>query len=371
MSGGDLVLAVAGSRKTQGIIDACAAAPAGARILVVTYTVTNQIELRRRLAQSNLAADVDVVGWFTFLLQNVLHPYLPFMFPGQQITGMDNESPYQRGVSAEARNRYFTPTGLVRRVHLPHLAALLIERARELPLRRLEGAYDHIYIDEVQDLTGHDLDLLEALLRCTVPLTMVGDVRQAVLSTNREERKHPQYKNMQIWHWFRLQERQGLLRITHREQTWRCHPAVALFADSLFDDTWDFPATVSKNQHRTDHDGIFLVHTDHVDAYVQEFAPQPLRWDKRALKSHDHLDFLTFGNAKGLTRYRVLIVPTAKMRLLLQKGTPLEDLTAAKLYVGVTRAEQSVAFVLDDPGNAAHPYWAPTAAAAEPVTGSE
>lgn len=42
-----LTLAVAGSRKTQGIVDACAAADINERILVLTYTTANQEELKR------------------------------------------------------------------------------------------------------------------------------------------------------------------------------------------------------------------------------------------------------------------------------------------------------------------------------------
>ncbi|UXZ57968.1 UvrD-helicase domain-containing protein [Curtobacterium sp. Arg-1] len=356
---GELVLAVAGSRKTQSIIDACVAAPANARILVVTYTVNNQLELRRRLAAACPAATVDVVGWFTFLLHNIVRPYLPFMFPGQRVAGMDNESAYQQYVGVEERRRYFTSTGLARRVHLANLATLLVHRAGELPLRRLEQLYDRMFIDEVQDLGGYDLEVLQLLLGSAVPLTMVGDVRQAILSTSPEERKHKQFRNMRVWHWFQEQERKDQLRITQRRETWRCHPDVAAFADDLFAPTWGFEPTVSRNSLGTGHDGLFLIRTEDVDAYVEEFAPQPLRWDARAAKAHDHLEFLTFGTAKGLTRQRVLIFPTEKMRKLLQKGEPLEPLTAAKLYVGVTRAEQSVAFVLDRPGQCAHPYWSP------------
>jgi DNA helicase II / ATP-dependent DNA helicase PcrA len=46
-----LTLAVAGGRKTQSIIDHCANAPAGRRILVLTYTRINQQELRARLSK--------------------------------------------------------------------------------------------------------------------------------------------------------------------------------------------------------------------------------------------------------------------------------------------------------------------------------
>ncbi|AXJ09699.1 ATP-dependent exonuclease [Arthrobacter sp. PM3] len=355
--GGELVLAVAGSRKTQSIVEACAAASQGQRILVLTFTLNNQAELRRRVTEANPTADVEVSGWFTFLIGQFIRPYLPFLFPGQDLNGLDDKSLYQERVPVTARGRYFTQSDLLRAVHAAHLATLLIEASRSLPIRRLEAIYDHVYIDEVQDLGGYDLEVLDALLRSTVPLTMVGDVRQAVVATSPLERKHKQYKNMQVWNWFRRQEAAGRLVITHRSETWRCRPEIAAFADSLFDSGWAFPKTVSLNATTTGHDGVFLVRTADVVAYVEGFAPQNLRWGANSWKSHDHLNFMNFGAAKGLTRERVLIFPTDKMQRLLQRGTPLEDLAAAKLYVGVTRAEQSVAFVLDEAGDSQHPYW--------------
>lgn len=261
---GELVLAVAGSRKTQSIIDDCVDAPASARILVITYTVNNQLELRRRLAAARPAATVDVVGWFTFLLHNIVRPYLPFMFPGQRVTGMDNESLYQQYIGVQERRRYFTSTGLVRRVHLANLATLLVQRADGLPLRRVEQLYDHIYIDEVQDLGGYDLEVLDLFLECEVPLTMVGDVRQAVVSTSPDERKHKQFKNMGMLRWFQEQERNCRLTIVQRHETWRCHSDIAAFADNLFPDTWGFQPTVSRNTRRTDHDGMFQIGRAHV-----------------------------------------------------------------------------------------------------------
>lgn len=355
--GGELVLAVAGSRKTQSIVDACAATSPGRRILVLTLTLNNQAELRRRLNEANPTADIEVSGWFTFLIGQFIRPYLPFLFPGQDVKGLDDKSLYQERVPLTARRRYFTESGLLRGVHTAHLATLLIEASRSLPLRRLEAIYDHVYIDEVQDLGGYDLEIVDALLRSTVPLTMVGDVRQAVIATSPSERKHKQYKNMQVWNWFRSQEAAGRLVITHRSETWRCRPEIAAFADSLFESIWAFPRTVSLNATATGHDGVFLVRTEDVDSYIEGFAPQNLRWGASSWKSHDHLTFMNFGAAKGLTRKRVLIFPTDKMQKLLQRGTPLEDLAAAKLYVGVTRAEQSVAFVLDKAGDSQHPYW--------------
>ena len=53
-----------------------------------------------------------------------------------------------------------------------------------------------------------------------------------------------------------------------------------------------------------------------------------------------------FGKVKGLTVDNVLIFPTPKMTKFLENGHALEKEAAAKLYVGVTRAKFSVAFVL-------------------------
>ncbi len=47
-------LAVAGSRKTQSIVDACATGPAGRRRLVLTYTLTGQRDLERRGADERI-----------------------------------------------------------------------------------------------------------------------------------------------------------------------------------------------------------------------------------------------------------------------------------------------------------------------------
>lgn len=101
------------------------------------------------------------------------------------------------------------------------------------------------------------------------------------------------------------------------------------------------------------------VHPRDVDAYVAAFKPLPLRWSKSTAKAFDHLEFMNFGAAKGLTRKRVLVFPTAKMEKLLQQGRALEDSAAAHLYVAVTRAEQSVAFAISDAGHSKYKYWSP------------
>lgn len=357
-----LTLAVAGSGKTKQIVDACAAADPGKRILVLTYTTQNQQELRTRLATTaGHRHAIEVTGWFAFLIGHFVRPYTPYLFPGRRVGGFDTSSGYQRKVKTTEARRYFTAAGDVRSAHLPHLAVLLNAAADGRPIARLERIYDVVYIDEAQDLAGYDLEILKLLFDSRIEVRLVGDTRQATLSTNLQEPKHKGYRGERIVDWFREQERGGRLRIEQNAETWRCRPEIAAFADELFDSSHGYAATESRNTTATDHDGLFLVRPHHVDAYVKEFAPQPLRASRASGKAHDHLTFMNFGVAKGSSRHRVLVFPTAQIRDLLQKGEPLAVASAMGLYVAVTRARQSVAFILDEPGVSPLPYWQPNA----------
>jgi DNA helicase II / ATP-dependent DNA helicase PcrA len=355
-----LTLAVAGSRKTQGLVDSCKAADPCERILVLTYTSTNQRELSTRL--DRLAGDhphIEVGGWFSFLLQNFVHPFLPLMFRGRRVEGFDFDSPPQMYATAGSWQRYINEQGEVRRVHLPELAVRINQAGDGICLRRLERVYDRILIDEVQDLCGYDLEILDLLMESEVRLEMVGDIRQAILATNEREAKHKPFMYMRIWNWFQAQGKAGRLVIEQRRETWRCAPGIAAFADSLFGREWGFEPTVSLNQARTDHDGIFLIAPDQVDQYNELHHPLLLRHSKASGKRYDHLDCLNFGKAKGLERPRVLIYPTGDIGKFITKGQKLSDQQAANLYVAVTRARHSVGFIIKPPDDTVISVWTP------------
>ena len=81
-----LTLAVAGSRKTQGLVEHCAALAPTRRVLVVTFTQRNQHELLVRLAKRvGMQTNVEVMGWYTLLIRHFARPFLPFVFPGRRV----------------------------------------------------------------------------------------------------------------------------------------------------------------------------------------------------------------------------------------------------------------------------------------------
>jgi DNA helicase-2/ATP-dependent DNA helicase PcrA len=355
-----LTLAVAGSRKTQGLVEACKAADPAERILVLTYTRNNQSGLSTRLAA--LAGDhphVDVAGWFSFLLHHFVGPFLPVVFPGSRVEGFDFDSQPQTYVAADQWRRYFNQHSEARRVHLPQLAVRINDAGAGVCIHRLERIYDRIMIDEVQDLAGYDLEILKLLIASGITVQMVGDLRQAIMATNERERKNNQYMFMNIWNWFREQESAGRIVIEQRCETWRCAPEITAFADSLFAPDWGFLPTISRNAERTGHDGMFLVAPKHVDDYNDEFHPVLLRHSKASAKQYGHLTCMNIGDSKGLERERILIFPTAPVSKFLTNATPLSDQQAARLYVAVTRARHSVAFIMNPFEGSSIPFWMP------------
>lgn len=352
-----LTLAVAGSRKTQGIVDHCVSLSHDRRALVLTYTQTNQAELRSRL--SRYAGDhlgIEVMGWFTFLLRHFARPFLPFKFPGERVCGFNFEGRPHR--MAKGMRRFLDSSGAVYSCELGRLAHELVAASRGSLMRRLECIYDEILIDEVQDLSAHDWEIVDALLNCSFDVRMVGDIRQSVLATNPRSKKNKRYAYAEAINWFRKREEGGVLEIVESVTTWRCQPQIAAFSDTIFDPRWSFPETDSNNEVVTGHDGVFLVQSEYINEYIARYQPQCLRSTANSGRAFN-LDYLNFRLAKGMTHERVLVVPTNGITKFVQEGIYLAPMPAASFYVAVTRAAQSVAIVIDDPGGSTLPYWQP------------
>jgi DNA helicase-2/ATP-dependent DNA helicase PcrA len=210
-------------------------------------------------------------------------------------------------------------------------------------IARLEDRFHTIFVDEIQDMAGYDLDLLELILRSKIDLVMVGDHRQATYKTNNAA-KNSAYAGSNIIAKFREWEKAGLVTLSYARETRRCHQLIADLADSFYPGE---PKTISRNDVITGHDGVFLLSAQSVPAYMEKYSPRVLRLDRRT--RCDGYAAMNFGESKGMTFDRVLIFPHGKGRewLASAKYDHVKD-SAAKLYVGITRARHSVTFVFDD-----------------------
>ena len=191
-------------------------------------------------------------------------------------------------------------------------------------------------------MAGYDLDLLELIIKSGIPITLVGDHRQATFSTN-NALKNKAFSGPAIVEKFEQWKKNGLVSMEYETHTYRCNQEIADLADSFFPEE---PKTISLNSKVTGHDGVFLVAAADVNQYVKRFEPQVLRYSARTrCEPHEPMNF---GESKGLTFDRVLIYPHGPARKWLASGDIAHvGKSATKMYVASSRARYSVAFVHD------------------------
>lgn len=343
---GHVVLASAGSGKSTWIAREVRDAP-DERALVATYTTTNSGKVEERFWKEagRLPPWVRVRTWFTFLLEDLVRPFQNATGRNDRVAGINLAA----GVSAKYMKssdwRYWFDSG--GSVYNDKISAFAIRCDAEsggAVLRRLSRLYDRIYIDEVQDLAGPDLDLIERILKAGIRVTMVGDPRQGTYSTNMS-RRNAKFRGEGIADKFEVWRKRSLCTIVEHSHSFRCRPEICRLADHLFP---HYAKIESRNAEATDHDGVFLVRPKHVPDYIASHGPAVLRWN-RGEKCLGYAA-TNFGESKGQEYERVLVFPTGPIREWLGSGDGTHvEASIAKLYVAVTRARQSVAFVFDGP----------------------
>ena len=338
------MICAAGGGKTTRIVKE-AVADSASRSLLVTFTLNNRDEIRRKLHEHGLVVPphIEVMSWFSFLLREMARPYRNALHD-RRIDGMlfveGRSVPFVE--ESEIATHYFADKSLIYSDKLAKFVCACDQKTGGAVMSRLKQRFDHIYVDEIQDMAGYDLDLLERMLNAGIRLTLVGDHRQATFSTNKALKNHA-YGGVNIINKFREWEKAKLLSLTYEQFTLRCHQHIASLGDSLFPSE---PPTKSHSTAASDHDGVFIVKRADVDAYIARYTPQILRLDVKTLcQGHPAMNF---GPSKGLTFDRVLIFPHvgATKWLATAKLTPIQK-SLAKMYVGITRARYSLAFVYD------------------------
>ncbi len=340
-----ILIAAAGAGKTTRIVKEALEASKTSRVLITTFTLNNVAEIKKAICREVgiVPTNVVVMPWFTFVLRELARPYQNQFYRPRRIRSLNlvngRSDPYAPKAD---KDRYFFGRGTnVYSDKLSELALMCNESSEGKVLARLEDYVDHIFIDEVQDLAGYDLDILKLFLGAEFYLTMVGDYRQATLATNQSP-KHKKYRYAGIIKLFQDWDEKGLCTLDYATTSYRCISSLCAFSDLVFPEA---PKTVSANEKETDHDGIFLVRKKEVPAYIDSYQPQVLRHSK-SNKCQGYLA-MNFGISKGLTFKRCLIFPTAKIEKYLETGDPSKLSDKELFYVSVTRAQQSVAFVHD------------------------
>ena len=348
-----LIIASAWSWKTTFLVEE-ALKEKEWKILITTYTEANEEEIRKKIIEKNkcIPSNVTVQSWFSFLLQHGVKPFQPYLY-SKKINGLTLVN-WQSGFRtlngklitfSETKNfekYYFTKDSKIYSDKLSKFVYRCNEKTEGNVINRIERIYSHIFIDEVQDLAGYDLNLLLLLFKSSINTLLVGDPRQWTYSTNHSP-KNAKYRTKNIIVF--LEQQKALLSInkTLLNVNYRCNQKICDISDQLFP---NLPRAISGNKIVDSHSWIFFIKKKDINRYLWEFCPMQLRNDKSVKIDNDY-PVMTYWSVKWLSFDRVLIYPTKPILEWIRHNKPLADISCAKLYVALTRARHSVAIVYD------------------------
>lgn len=367
-----LVIAAAGSGKTTYLVRQ-ALAVESKRVLITTYTESNEEEIRRKFVEihGSVPGNVHIQTWFSLLIEHGVKPFQGVLFDWD-VAGMLLDSkrsglhyknakgfPVYWG-EAELHRHYFDHRN---RVYSDKLAKLVIrcnKGSAGAVFERFSRIYPYIFVDEVQDLAGYDLDILMALFKIPSQVVLVGDPRQVTYLTHLEAR-YEKYRNGGIENFIRETLHKKLtcdIDLTSLAKSHRNSASICALSSKLYP---EMAATAACDcadyRHPEPQDaGLHIVRRKDLPRYLETHRPVQLRWGSNVKVASSVLPTLTFGRSKGLGFDRVVIYPTQKMvSWLLDPKAKLEGEARAKLYVALTRARHAIAVVHDLPEGKAVP----------------
>ena len=371
MNNNKLIIAAAGSGKTTFLTNE-AMKSYKENVLIATYTEANEEEIRKKFIKKYKCVPnhISIQTWFSFLIKHGIKPYqgtFNELLFRKEIKGMilcnDNEGKYPVTVNGRTfyhpvseetnfEKHYFTKSF---KLYSDRLAKFVVKANKATDgevINRISRIYQHIFIDEIQDLAGYDLDILKLLFKSDSNVILVGDPRQVTYLTHHEN-KYGKYKDGKIKEFIIAECKKPLtysidettLNSSHRNNKDICDFSSKIY-EGEFMKIEPCECTQCRNYDET-YEGIFLVRPADVEKYLFEFKPIQLRWDIRN-KVNPEYPVYNFGESKGKTFHRVLIYPTKEMEnWIYNNKTDLAYSTRAKFYVAITRARFSVAIISD------------------------
>lgn len=191
-----VIQAVAGSGKTyygtHTLVN-------GKRCLYLTYTNGNvrniNLELRK---SSNDINNCEVMTFSKFVCEWMIRPFFTLLKPDLNYFNgfttieppQHTKNPHNGYVKKEFKEHY---SDINNRLFLSRISELIVEQPkqlRNLMFNRISRFVDLIIVDEYQDLTGKDFDLLKQLMKQTYfNVVLTGDIFQADVSKSSFRKK--------------------------------------------------------------------------------------------------------------------------------------------------------------------------------------
>lgn len=359
-----LMIAAAGAGKTTFLVTE-ALKIHDKKVLITTFTDENVREIKKKFIEINgfIPNNIHIKGWFSFLLQECLKPYQCVLnndLFGKKIgfnywtDGQSGLKYYWKGRpiywgEKDFLNHFFDSNLSIYSDKISKFIVRIYEKDNQLIFQRLAKIYGYIFIDEIQDLAGYDLDIVKNIYASLQNVIAVGDPRQTTYSTHHSQ-KYEKYSKGKIKNYF-LEHLNGICEIdevtlckSHRNEHIICQISSQLFPEFAPSESCE-----CCNDSHIVHLGIFYIPESKHLSYLEKYTPTQLRWDARSKKVNALYPAMNIGSSKGLTFERVILYPTKQMIEWFKDETiSFEQQTQSKFYVGLTRAKYSLGILIAD-----------------------
>lgn len=360
MNKNKLMIAAAGSGKTTFLINE-ALKIKDHNVLITTYTEANEAEIRKKFIKKRgcVPGNITIQTWFSFLLQHGVRPYQSIMhnelhenkigfYLTERASGFRYYNKMNQPVYWGEKDlfKYYFTKDL--KIYSDKISKFIVEcnnKTKGDLIDRMSRIYPYLFIDEVQDLAGWDLEILKSLFETSSYVLLVGDPRQVTYLTH-HPRKYTGYKDGKIEDFIKEKCIKDICDVDPitLKKSHRNNEDICKFSSKLFPEhTPCKPCTCGKcRSYTVTHEGIFLIKEEDVKEYCEKYSPTILRFNKAIYPEWN------YGKSKGLSFDRVLIYPTDKIRDYLKEGNISKIKTVkTKFYVALTRARYSVGIACD------------------------
>lgn len=359
-----IAIAAAGSGKTTYLVEE-AVKIKGERVLITTYTESNEAEIRQKFFElvGHVPANVVIMTWFSFLITHGVKPFqgglFDFAVRGMVLVSTPSGIRFynSKGIGVpwpeeDIDKHFFDSASRVYSDKLPKLVIRCNEKSGGTVINRISRVFPNVLVDEVQDLAGYDLDILASFARSSVRLLMVGDPRQVTYVTHHERRLH-KYADGGIVEFLRnelpkkvpVDIDETTLSRSHRNSAVICAVSSRLFPALPASQACECVRCRTATATGT---GVFILRTADYTHYLETVRPMQLRDKITSLGVDRRWPAMNFGESKGRGFDHVVILPTEPMRRWLSDPTTeLKPQSRAKFYVALTRGRHSVAIAMD------------------------
>lgn len=366
-----VVFAAAGNGKTYTI---CKKAKELAKktykeILVISYTNEGKRSIENEYRKQNLGVidkNVVIKTWYNFVLSDLIKPYqcrlsLKFKHYKKELT-IDLPKNYIKSIAfyeKKAVERIYNQNHVqyylnnARDIHKDNVSTLAmhcIDDSNGAVLSRLKNIYSQIFIDELQDYAGWDLEIFRVLFESTINIYCVGDYKQATFRTNNSN-KNRKFRDDRIYEFFQKLEKEKLCLLNYSNETRRFNQEICNYVNRIYpeQESLVFPNECLCNSF--ENSGVYLIDNKYLSEYCKFYHPTILRYNRNSKIKFEHdCEVYNYGNSKGSTFDRVIIIPLSTVQPFILKQIMISSKqTRAKFYVACTRTKYSIVFAMDNP----------------------